>query len=406
MGEHVEIKFYLMSSAHIVGPKNLAHLVGSPGTIVRRIKSKLERKEVQHLLANPESPELAIRGAIAIGRNSSTDYLQPEILIRALPPLDIVANLDKLAGKNQIINAAAALQAVQQSSNKLDPKEQWECIVLLQKSARSWKHFVLDPATASGLISFVKTLTLSLRSIDKPIRNRKPFFEVLTFTLNAATQKPDNSVAALELISHAIDQFGAESEHELDENCQIRDLFMLLLMQFHSLLRDYCLRGDVPAIETSSRWLLRHRFLASFVRPQLEKLWSERIEFSPDVQKFLSSLLGHEFAPDPLGTAATGPQSVGMLQLSSVLLTAWELSRKDPSVQDLLQQLRVTLRDHYSLELFGDVGTKVDFNPRLYESTGEIVHQANPCIARPGVRFESGGATNVLIKALVEWEGQ
>lgn len=384
----------------------IASLVGPLGTPVIRSKGKSERQEIIGHLAVPDSPEIAIRASLAVGKSATPEFLKADHLARALTPPDILRNLDKLTERKVVLNASAALEALQSFADRLSPMESWKSIVQMERTSKRWKDSSVDMRTAAALVSLLKTLVSKLRNHSKLPRNRQPFFGLFAFTLRANSSNLLGSASVLELVASVIDQFGAEVEHLLEDNAEIQRDFSLLLLNFQALLREYCVRGDVLALEGSVRPPLRHRFLSPLIRMQIEKLWEDHERFSSEIQKTLASLTGRTVDVDPFAGSLTGTQSVSILQLSSLLLTAWEAARIDSKNQSLFAQMQATFRDHFGIEIFGTVGASVEFSPRLHEGVSDIRSERAPRLVRPGVKAESNIGSEVLIKALVEWEGQ
>lgn len=393
-----------MSHADTVALKSLTSLVGPSGSPVKRAKGKLERKEILRQLAAIENPEIGIRAALSVGKSTAPQFLTSENLVRALSPDDLIRNLDKLTDRKSFIDATAALAAFQKSSNNLTPKDAWKTAVQIERGVKRWKTSNLAAETAAALVSIAKTLVSTLRGQDKITKNRKPFWDLFGFIQQATLPYPQVSGNVLDLIANSVDVFGAEFEHLLEENKEIHAGFVALLSNFHALLREHCIRGDTLALQTTARGPLRNRVLCPLVRAEIDKLWNEREKFTIEIQKTIASLTGRENERNPLDDSSAGPQSVAVLQLSSILLASWEAAQKNPENQPLFHQVQATLRDHFGLEIFGTVDSRVEFNARLYEAVSAGRSNENPILIRPGVKTEGGTATEVLIKALVEWE--
>ncbi|HEY3768279.1 MAG TPA: hypothetical protein VGN44_06370, partial [Candidatus Angelobacter sp.] len=320
-----------------------------------------------------------------------------------LTPFDIVANLDKLSARKQVISASAALQAFQKSADSLRATLSWQVIVRLERTTSKWKALSIDNATTAALISVLKLLVLRLRDEQKPIRNREPFYRLFIVVLEFSTHHARFSIEALQLIGYSVDYFGAECEHFLEENQNHYSIFLKIIENFHAVLRKYCIQGDVLALESAMRGAFRSRFIAPLAKAQAEKLWAEHDNFPSEIQKNLAVLTNRETDYiDPLAGIAGNPNSVAELQLASLLINAWETTEKDIQGQSLFKQMQVILKNNFGLELFGTIDSEVEFNSRLHESVSAIAGQKPPRFVRPGVKTESIAGSRILIKALVD----
>ncbi len=390
--------------------------IGEPGTHLRRIKEKTVRADLTSFLEkqpNDLAPELRLRAYLAIGRVPEPGLLTSQILRRALSASDCASFAGLLATRHILIDADAVLSALE-AFVRSDRTIRVDRIAgTLAKTVKRWRSDrgrpALDSASLRAYIDVLLALLEKAREPQSRPRAKRDtlLVRLVVFAIVDAANVGTSALQfhALKLLTAAYNVIDSEISDALDELEDFRSAYDSIVRGAAEQLRRMAASGKSDEFETSARNLLRSKFTEKQTRQVLQALYVDRGQLDGSIQRVLAELLGMGQAEQPAEPdfESGNAPSVQSIQLASALIRSWNAARDPQRSHEAFDELASVLRNFFEIQLKGEPGEIVEFNPLVHELPP--THGSKPShvrIIRPRVETLDSPVARVLIKALVE----
>jgi hypothetical protein len=394
----------------------LQHRIGEPGTAVHRIKEKSVRADLARFLEkepNVWSPELRLRAYLAIGRVPEPGLLTSQIFRRALSSSDCASFANLLTIRHVLLDAGALLSALETFIRSDRTIRLGRIARTLLRTVGRWRgdksHLALDPASLRAYIDVVLALLEKSRESQSRSGTKRDMvlLRLVVFALIDAANFGTSALQfhALKLLVAAHNVIDSELSDALDDLEGFRSAYDSIVRGAAEQLRRMAASGKSDEFETSARNLLRLKFTEKQTRQVLHALYVERGQLDGNVQRVLAELLGMGRAEQPAGPdfESGNAPSVQSVQLASALIRSWNAARDSQRSHEAFDELASVLRNFFEIQLKGEPGEIVEFNPLVHELRS--THGSKPShvrIIRPRVETLDSPVARILIKALVE----
>ena len=408
----------------------ILHLVGESGSPLNKKIPTSKKQQIQIWLKDVEKgnivapPELLLRTYLSLGKSPPLQTLQGSVIGKALGPKNIPREIRKLCQISQIIDADASLSGLLDVLKKsYDPQIDYRIVgKIISDLKKDWMQWVdkrggiLAESTEVSLMNLFTFLLKRTMATSKAQERTKTKRSKKSINLMETL-----SVHSLELVSRStsmktlrlwLEQVGGIGERDADslEDFVYKDknriqLFEQTIERIPSLVEKLVHDGQVESMKAIARLMEHVPGADAKFRETLQKIWNSGPGvLTEEFQIFIRSFFKMENGNLPSGELILADPSDGLHihHLATALMCSWDARQETPRTSEAFSVLYGLAEKVFKLKIYGEVGSIVQFDPKIHELQGVLGENGNVTIRRPRVEWSDGSHSRVIIRAIVK----
>lgn len=409
---------------HNAESSNWHELLGNAGEPLPKL-GKAQRARLRSMIESPEAehlePERLVRAWVATKSSSRIAVVEPALLLRAVPLLELTRNLQKLCDFRKVLRAEPLLRGIASHVNKANAGRVLLSLRQLlsnpsgakRKGAQGFADLVrLEPATAVALLDAANRIAPLV--LDEPTgtsrrkkRTKKPRTASADLLLDVAFQTVTRCecaavcARALDTVSSVQRKLGASTVNDELDRGEPRWTELITLPS--RLIRRILVKGCVTEADLlASRTVAFLRGRKLFEDAVRTCLAQAGLELALESRQWAERFLGYK-SPSEIGAAPIGAGSdVNLERMGALLLAAWDAKDEGPNSRQLFDVFSSICRTGFSLSLMGEPGQTIGYDGARHTPAEGSVALANSVrVLRPGVQWSEGLVVRVVVRALV-----
>lgn len=394
-------------------------LIGNLGEPLRKLR-KAEKQQLRGFLRTDNARDLEdtwkLRLSLAAGLKWSLRGIDLEKVKNALTTSDLIRFIDKLCDQDEVINGKAALQWLGQGLNPVSAGPALSALLRLcrgkaGKKTRSARSVVrLDAQTATQVLhATLRAATIIFRSdLIEPQSKRqrvrgnrlKETLEIISAVVRQCetAQVSGTTLEIVSLLRKGVPTGEAEKLFENEESGFARAVALPA-----KLIREILSKGCLEDADfLLSRVKLIEQAEFQFNQAIEDALKDTNTRMPPLARQWAETTLGYK-KPPSLSESRIDPESdVSLERMATLLLAAWDAKNEGEKAQHLFALFSGICKTAFRMNLAGEVGSTLMFDPALHESGGNsIVPGEKVRLLRPWVEWQEGSVRRVLVRGLV-----
>jgi hypothetical protein len=392
-------------------------LVGDLGQTLPKLR-KAEKLQIRTFLMTDKARDLdavwKMRLSLAAGLKWSLRGIDLEKIKNPLATADLVRFIEKLCDHGELIDGNNALQWLGRGMNQVSAGPALSALLRLsrvkagKKTTSAFSVARLDTQTAAQVLHVALRAVTAIFSsgLIEPSRKRvrgnrsNETLQIISAVVRQC-ETAQVSGTALEIVSLLRKGLSSSEAEKLlgGEQSTFSGVVALPAKLITGILSKGCLED---AEFLASRVNLIEEAELRFNQAIENALKDPNIRLSSLARQWGETRLGYE-KPPSLAESRIDPESdLSLERMGTLLLAAWDAKSEGEKAQHLFALFSGICKTAFRMNLAGEVGSSVIFDPALHEPGGNpILAGGRVRLLRPWVEWQQGAVRRVIVRALV-----